>query len=827
MYTNDALFHLVDHQADWARWWSLKHDKPLGDVWEDAEAHPDNTLEWNPRERNLRLARQTIQFVATNEQPPISLDNRRGAGRDRYGVWYWIDDDNTGIQALSVYENDPITFWTSVEDDDCDPPAIDKSTFRTRDETSEPYALSGLTVTKGHYLVVGVVGEGLLIFDLHRGGPPTLLEWLLPEDDIFTPFDLATTADGGVLILDRDHSRYWILNENFQLVTTVPADETPARAAPFQPKDADAETEPRRVQQVVPLTGYDLPKSDDEGNALDFISIERGANGAVLLLNAPDGAAADVHEYVHQALRTVYDLSYSVASEDGLREQDLHAYDMTYIECVISPQEDVAAHCILLQAVENAHADDEAVTLHLLFVARHDGNQVVAYVLEPETMDIDAQPDYLVLNRWDARALVAVGGQVYFDSNEHWFPLSVFFDCEYARLGTLSSPIDFERRFRAEPHEAYNLVNGMPEQPFDSNIIGCVWHRLIMDAEIPPETAIYIRARATDDAELLAVTPWIDQPMLYRRTGGSELPYYDPYTNRKDDPTLSERHGTWEILLQHIEGRYIQLELTLEGNTRATPEIQALRLWYPRFSYAKAYLPAIYNEDPTSASFTDRFLANYEGLLSNLEDKIVGVYRLMDARSAPAETLDWLAGWLGAVLHPVWEEGRRRFFIRYAHKIYQIRGTVPGIIIALRIFLDDEDTLDETLFDLECLQWSKIRIVEHYLTRHMAGNVHGDPNSEEATGKTVAEAAHRFTVLFPHIDANGEPLNSDKLAMIQRIIELEKPAHTWFETKEYWNMFRVGEARLGLDTRIGNSTFFQPLVLGDAKYPSESFSVFQ
>ena len=118
MYTNDALFHLVDHQADWARWWSLKHDKPLGDVWEDAEAHPDNTLEWNPRERNLRLARQTIQFVATNEQPPISLDNRRGAGRDRYGVWYWIDDDNTGIQALSVYENDPITFWTSVEDDD-------------------------------------------------------------------------------------------------------------------------------------------------------------------------------------------------------------------------------------------------------------------------------------------------------------------------------------------------------------------------------------------------------------------------------------------------------------------------------------------------------------------------------------------------------------------------------------------------------------------------------------------------------------------------------------------------------------------------------------
>ena len=54
------------------------------------------------------------------------------------------------------------------------------------------------------------------------------------------------------------------------------------------------------------------------------------------------------------------------------------------------------------------------------------------------------------------------------------------------------------------------------------------------------------------------------------------------------------------------------------------------------------------------------------------------------------------------------------------------------------------------------------------------------------------------------------------LSMAERIVELEKPAHTWFDIREYWNMFRVGEARLGLDTRIGHSTFFQHLVLGDA-----------
>jgi len=174
------------------------------------------------------------------------------------------------------------------------------------------------------------------------------------------------------------------------------------------------------------------------------------------------------------------------------------------------------------------------------------------------------------------------------------------------------------------------------------------------------------------------------------------------------------------------------------------------------------------------------------------------------------------------VLHPLWEEDRRRFFIRFAHRLYQIRGTLPGIVIALRIFLDE--TVDDSLFDPECLLRSNIRIVEHFLTREVAGSVFGDPTGDAPTAAAVAAAAHRFTVLLPHrLQTNASTVDNavtgEALRMAERIIELEKPAHTWFEIKEYWNMFRVGEARLGLDTLLHLGLARQPALASLGRRP--------
>jgi hypothetical protein len=82
--------------------------------------------------------------------------------------------------------------------------------------------------------------------------------------------------------------------------------------------------------------------------------------------------------------------------------------------------------------------------------------------------------------------------------------------------------------------------------------------------------------------------------------------------------------------------------------------------------------------------------------------------------------------------------------------------------------------------------------------------------------------AHRFTVLLPVPSnlARDVAAQQERIAFAQRVVELEKPAHTVFDIKFYWAMFRLGEVRLGYDTIIDHGSraaeLLSPLILGQA-----------
>ncbi len=520
------------------------------------------------------------------------------------------------------------------------------------------------------------------------------------------------------------------------------------------------------------------------------------------------------------------------------------------------------------------------------------------------------------------KAIVTGGGLVHYDFGENWLPVIEQKRPRYELGATFFTPIT-------------------SQAVFDGKQPDCVWHRLMLDACIPADSSVTIWSRTANELHLLERAQWWPEPHLHQRADGSELPFVP-------QPSAGDA-GTWELLFQRARGRYLQLKVVLRGNGRVTPRLRALRVYYPRFSYLEHYLPSLYRDDETSASFLDRFLANGEGTLTALEDKIANVQLLFDVRSAPAEALDWLADWLGIVLDPVWDERRRRLFIQHVMDFFQYRGTIQGLLIVLHLALDT--CVDETIFTQLLVanpnqvkknrrRLSSFRIVEGFRTRQLPLVVLGDPTESEglhvvtASGRwspkhgrdllnqrwlefsltkmefpirdpgncqsnlwrsfarsvlgfipssdpirdraawqnflsnryhtisalntaygllvsdqyvsfdqislpaalpsdgaqlmdwyefegtilPIQRTAHRFVVLLPTSSQLSEQQRQERLATAERVINLEKPAHTTFQLKFYWALFRVGEARLGEDTLIDLGSrapdLMRPFVLG-------------
>uniref|UniRef100_UPI0010F947C0 phage tail protein n=1 Tax=Chitinivorax sp. B TaxID=2502235 RepID=UPI0010F947C0 len=261
----------------------------------------------------------------------------------------------------------------------------------------------------------------------------------------------------------------------------------------------------------------------------------------------------------------------------------------------------------------------------------------------------------------------------------------------------------------------------------DSGSYQTVWGRVLLDACIPPNTAICVQGIVSDDDEDIddridrdpplftapftpleeAATPMplaIDMPVddalggpVVRRSDGSEQPWW----------IADDEFATYEAAVPTMPGRYLWLVIDFIGTSRATPRLRSVRAEHPGHDWLRR-LPKLYSRHEAMRGFTQAYLNPVAGLHQDLAIQHAHRHALFKPFSVSVSILPWLAGWLGLVLDERWSERARRTFIAEAMMLWRLRGTVWGVKRMLEIVTD-----------------SPVVIIEKFRTRGL-GQLGGD-----------------------------------------------------------------------------------------------------
>ncbi|MBW4518165.1 MAG: type VI secretion system baseplate subunit TssG [Scytolyngbya sp. HA4215-MV1] len=332
----------------------------------------------------------------------------------------------------------------------------------------------------------------------------------------------------------------------------------------------------------------------------------------------------------------------------------------------------------------------------------------------------------------------------------------------------------------------------------DSEIDRCPWHKIHLHFE---------------------PFPLATQLQVWTYTANTELSALDIQTLQPDDWLTGQMNGE-DFLVLSPPGRFLWLKMRFAGNGIASPVLQDLEVHFPRQSYLQ-YLPAVYQSDPISKDFLDRFLSIFQTVLGGVEEKIDHLAAYFDPDGAPNRPfLEWLAGWLDMTFYQNWPLATCRRLLRHAPELYRQRGTAAGLKQLLWLALG---VRVEILEHFRLRQWLLLNSQSTLGGRSVLwGNALlndaflGDtpplgtfPLLGESTSieEGVAGYAHRFSVFVPAAQLRSPTVERQ----IRSLIDAEKPAHTQYILHKVEPHFRVGvQSTVGLNLMVG--TYPQPVL---------------
>jgi len=316
----------------------------------------------------------------------------------------------------------------------------------------------------------------------------------------------------------------------------------------------------------------------------------------------------------------------------------------------------------------------------------------------------------------------------------------------------------------------------------DSGRPGSTWHRVQIDAELPTGTKLFIETATADDQSKLKnellVNP--DSESRTRWDAPSQNDRLIPFS-----PLVSDQ------LIQSPPGRYLRLRVTLESDGHDTPRVSSIRVRYPRVSYLDL-LPPVFRRDPESAKFLERFLALFEGVFTGIEDRYEEFSRQLNPDSVPREIIDWLACLVDLSFDPSWPIEKRRALISEAMELYRTRGTVRGLERYVEIYTGHRPLIQERFLERPsrpAYLGSQGSVLGCSFALRPACAI---LNPEEDAFRSFA---HRFLMLvFLEDECDAELI----LPVVQRIVAVNKPAHTLFGLRVV-----LADARVGLQSTVG------------------------
>lgn len=198
------------------------------------------------------------------------------------------------------------------------------------------------------------------------------------------------------------------------------------------------------------------------------------------------------------------------------------------------------------------------------------------------------------------------------------------------------------------------------------------------------------------------------------------------------------------------------------------------------------YLPALFHQDPFIGRFLLAFEQIFKGLAGAVPDPVSGlgqpsleetidqVARYFDPMATDEEFLPWLSSWVALTLRADWDTATKRSFIQQIVPLYRLRGTKAGLQQMLELYTRESVTIDD---DFE-------------------------------------RPAHFFQVQLTLSEPDPDLLRH-KQQIVQKIIEREKPAHTFYALQVAVPTMRL--VSLELQQREEDEKGSEPplLVLGD------------